>query len=105
LQGLDKAETADRYGPEQVRLWRRGYDVAPPPLAADDPRHPRFDPRYASVGQALLPAGESLEDTLLRVLPYWRQEMAPQIRPAAIWYAGPWQQPAGFAEASVADRR
>jgi 2,3-bisphosphoglycerate-dependent phosphoglycerate mutase len=79
LQGLDKAATAARYGAGQVKLWRRSYDVPPPPLAADDPRHPRFDPRYRRVDPAALPATESLKDTLARVLPCWREQLAPAL--------------------------
>ncbi|MGH8150717.1 MAG: 2,3-bisphosphoglycerate-dependent phosphoglycerate mutase, partial [Steroidobacteraceae bacterium] len=70
LQGLDKVATAARHGEAQVKIWRRSYDIPPPALALDDPRHPRFDPRYASVDPAELPATESLKDTLARVLPY-----------------------------------
>ncbi|HEX7417039.1 MAG TPA: 2,3-diphosphoglycerate-dependent phosphoglycerate mutase [Steroidobacteraceae bacterium] len=80
LQGLDKAQTAAQHGAAQVKIWRRSYDIAPPPLAADDPRHPRFDPRYAGVDAALLPATESLKDTLARVLPYWESRIAPELR-------------------------
>jgi 2,3-bisphosphoglycerate-dependent phosphoglycerate mutase len=80
LQGLDKAETAARYGAAQVQLWRRSYDTAPPPLAADDPRHPRFDPRYAALVPAQLPATESLKETLARVLPVWQRVIAPRVR-------------------------
>lgn len=79
LQGLDKAETTAKYGAAQVKTWRRSYDVAPPPLAEDDPRHPRFDPRYRGVDQAQLPATESLKDTLARVLPCWRERIAPAL--------------------------
>jgi 2,3-bisphosphoglycerate-dependent phosphoglycerate mutase len=80
LQGLDKAQTVARHGEAQVKLWRRSYDVPPPPLAADDARHPRFERRYASVDPAQLPATESLQDTLTRVLPYWHQRIAPELR-------------------------
>jgi 2,3-bisphosphoglycerate-dependent phosphoglycerate mutase len=80
LQGLNKAETALEFGDEQVRLWRRSYDVPPPPLDLDDPRHPRFDPRYASVDAADLPRSESLKDTVGRFLPYWESDIAPSIR-------------------------
>lgn len=79
LQGLDKAETVRRHGEEQVLVWRRSYDVPPPPLAVDDERHPRFDPRYAGIDPARLPAAESLKDTLARVQPYWQAHIAPQI--------------------------
>ena len=80
LQGLNKAQTTASYGEAQVRVWRRSFDVAPPPLAADDPRHPRFDRRYAGVAAAELPATESLKDTLARVVPCWEQCIAPQLR-------------------------
>jgi 2,3-bisphosphoglycerate-dependent phosphoglycerate mutase len=80
LQGLDKAQTVERHGAEQVQIWRRSYDIAPPALASDDPRHPRFDPRYRAVDPADLPATESLKDTLARVLPYWSERIAPQLQ-------------------------
>jgi 2,3-bisphosphoglycerate-dependent phosphoglycerate mutase len=80
LQGLNKAQTTASYGEAQVRIWRRSFDVAPPPLAADDPRHPRFDRRYAGVTASDLPATESLKDTLARVAPCWEQCIAPQLR-------------------------
>ncbi|WP_142525120.1 2,3-diphosphoglycerate-dependent phosphoglycerate mutase [Methylacidimicrobium cyclopophantes] len=80
LQGLNKKEMARKYGEEQVLLWRRSYDVRPPQLSPDDPAHPRHDPRYSSVPAGSLPTGESLEDTLARVIPYWRGEIAPRIR-------------------------
>ena len=79
LQGLDKMQTVERHGEAQVKIWRRSYDVPPPPLAPDDERHPRFDPRYAGIDPALLPATESLKDTLARVLPYWHEHIAPQL--------------------------
>lgn len=80
LQGLNKAETAEKYGKEQVHLWRRSYDVPPPPLDLNDPRHPRFDPRYADVAAADLPACESLDLTLQRVLPLWNKEIVPLLQ-------------------------
>jgi 2,3-bisphosphoglycerate-dependent phosphoglycerate mutase len=80
LQGLNKQETAENYGAEQVRLWRRAYDVRPPPLSRDDPRHPRFDPRYADLDPESLPATESLRDTLERVLPYWGSHITVGLR-------------------------
>ena len=79
LQGLDKAATAARYGAGQVKVWRRSYDVPPPPLDADDARHPRFDARYRDVDPARLPATESLKDTLARVEPWWRERLAPAL--------------------------
>jgi 2,3-bisphosphoglycerate-dependent phosphoglycerate mutase len=80
LQGLNKAEMAEKFGQEQVHLWRRSYDVPPPPLDLNDERHPRFDPRYAGVDAAQLPACESLELTLARVLPYWEEEIVPRLK-------------------------
>jgi 2,3-bisphosphoglycerate-dependent phosphoglycerate mutase len=80
LQGLNKAETAEEYGEAQVKLWRRSYDVPPPPLDLDDPRHPSRDPRYASVDPHLLPRAEALKDTVGRFLPYWGETIAPSIR-------------------------
>lgn len=79
LQGLNKAETAAEHGEAQVKIWRRSYDIPPPPLDADDPRHPRFDPRYAEVDPALLPATESLKETLARVQPFWESRIVPQL--------------------------
>ena len=80
LQGLNKAETAEKYGSEQVRIWRRSYSTPPPPLAMDDERHPARDPRYASLNPDEVPKSESLKDTVDRVLPYWRHTIAPAIR-------------------------
>jgi len=80
LQGLNKAETAARYGEEQVKLWRRSYDVRPPSLTQEDPRHPQFDPRYRSLKPEELPATECLKDTVERVLPCWRDEIAPCLQ-------------------------
>ena len=80
LQGLDKAQTVALHGAEQIKIWRRSYDVAPPPLALDDRRHPRFDPRYALLPPADLPATESLKDTLARVEPYWEARIGPELR-------------------------
>jgi 2,3-bisphosphoglycerate-dependent phosphoglycerate mutase len=79
LQGLNKAEMADKFGKEQVLLWRRSYDVPPPALELDDNRHPRFDPRYAGVNPTVLPGCESLELTLKRVLPFWEGEIVPRL--------------------------
>jgi 2,3-bisphosphoglycerate-dependent phosphoglycerate mutase len=80
LQGLNKAETAQKFGEAQVKIWRRSYDVPPPALELDDDRHPRFDPRYASLAPDQLPATESLKITLERVLPYWHSTLAPAIK-------------------------
>jgi 2,3-bisphosphoglycerate-dependent phosphoglycerate mutase len=79
LQGLDKSETTAKYGAEQVKVWRRSYDIPPPPLAADDPRHPRFDLRYRGIDAKRLPATESLKDTLARVEPWWHERLAPAL--------------------------
>jgi len=80
LQGLNKAQTVEKHGEAQVKIWRRSYDIPPPSLASDDERHPRFDPRYAGVDPAELPAAESLKDTLARVLPFWNSRIAPELR-------------------------
>ncbi len=80
LEGLNKAQTVQEHGEAQVKIWRRSYDIPPPALGLDDPRHPRFDPRYADVDLASLPATESLKDTLARVLPYWESRVVPELR-------------------------
>ena len=80
LQGLNKKETADRYGPEQVFAWRRSYDTPPPPLDRDDERHPRFDPRYADLAPDVLPATECLKDVVARFLPWWYDAIVPDLR-------------------------
>jgi 2,3-bisphosphoglycerate-dependent phosphoglycerate mutase len=80
LQGLNKAQTVAQHGEAQVRVWRRSYDIPPPPLTPEDPRHPRFDTRYAAVPPQDLPATESLKDTLARVLPFWHARIAPELR-------------------------
>jgi 2,3-bisphosphoglycerate-dependent phosphoglycerate mutase len=80
LQGLDKAQTVAKHGEAQVKIWRRSYDIPPPPLDPNDPRQPRFDPRYANVDPAWLPSSESLKDTLARVLPYWETRVVPNLR-------------------------
>src|SRR5262245_18408648 len=80
LQGLNKAEMAEKYGAEQVLQWRRSYAIPPPPLSPDDPRHPSRDPRYASVPAASLPRAESLADTVARFLPAWNEVLAPRVR-------------------------
>jgi 2,3-bisphosphoglycerate-dependent phosphoglycerate mutase len=79
LQGLNKAETAAKHGEAQVKIWRRAYDIAPPPLTPDDERHPSRDRRYASLSAAELPLTESLKDTVARFLPYWHEAIAPAI--------------------------
>lgn len=78
LQGLNKAETAAKYGDEQVKVWRRSYATPPPPLDPADPRHPKNDRRYAGVGDAL-PLTESLKETVARMIPYWEQTIAPRV--------------------------
>ena len=80
LQGLNKAEMAERYGEDQVRAWRRSYDTPPPGLDPSDERFPGRDPRYADIGEAELPRAESLKDTVARFLPYWHAEIAPTVR-------------------------
>lgn len=80
LQGLNKKETAEQYGPEQVFAWRRSYDVPPPPLDADDPRHSRFDRRYEDLAPELIPAGECLKDVVARMLPHWFDVIVPDLR-------------------------
>lgn len=80
LQGLNKQQTARQHGPEQVQVWRRSYDVRPPPLATDDARHPRFDPAYTDLAPELLPATECLKDVVVRFLPYWHDRIVPQLR-------------------------
>lgn len=79
LQGLNKAETAKKYGDVQVHTWRRSYDVAPPSVSVDDPRYPGFDPRYAHIPVDELPVGESLRQTIARVRPCWDEIIAPRI--------------------------
>ena len=80
LQGLDKAQTVEKHGEAQVKIWRRSYDIPPPPLPDSDERHPKHDPRYADLDPRLLPSTESLKDTLARVLPLWSEEIAPRLR-------------------------
>jgi 2,3-bisphosphoglycerate-dependent phosphoglycerate mutase len=79
LQGLNKQEMADEFGEDKVMLWRRSYTVRPPALAPDDERHPRFDPRYGLLKPEEVPATESLQDTLNRVLPYWHETIVPEL--------------------------
>jgi len=80
LQGLNKAETTAKHGEAQVKIWRRSYDIPPPPLTADDPRHSSKDPRYASLKPNEIPLTESLKDTVARFLPYWHGTIAPAIQ-------------------------
>ena len=80
LQGLNKSETAARYGEDQVLVWRRSYDIPPPPLEKSDERYPGHDPRYKDVPAAELPLTECLKDTVDRFLPYWHEVIAPQVK-------------------------
>ena len=80
LQGLNKAETAAKHGEDQVKIWRRSYDIPPPPLSPDDERYSGHDPRYAGLRADEIPASESLKDTVARFLPYWHETIAPTIR-------------------------
>src|SRR6478672_3301065 len=80
LQGLNKAETAAKHGEEQTKIWRRSYDISPPPLTPDDPRHPSRDPRYATLSPNELPLTETLKDTVARFLPCWHSAIGPTIQ-------------------------
>ena len=80
LQGLNKTETAEKHGADQVKIWRRSYDIPPPPLPAGDDRLPDKDPRYSDVDPKDLPATESLKETVARFLPYWSDEIVPAIK-------------------------
>ncbi|MDD5205795.1 MAG: 2,3-diphosphoglycerate-dependent phosphoglycerate mutase [Desulfobacterales bacterium] len=80
LQGLNKAETAEKHGMEKVKIWRRSYDIRPPALTPDDPRFPGSDPRYAGLGPEQVPLTECLKDTVERFLPYWHDTIAPAVK-------------------------
>jgi 2,3-bisphosphoglycerate-dependent phosphoglycerate mutase len=80
LQGLNKAETAEKHGMEQVQIWRRSYDIPPPALAMDDERYPGKDPRYVLLKPEEVPRTEALQDTVARFLPYWHETIAPAVR-------------------------
>lgn len=80
LQGLNKAETAAKYGEEQVHIWRRSYDISPPPMEATDERNPRNDRRYNNLSDAEIPLTECLKDTVARFVPYWENEIAPKVK-------------------------
>jgi 2,3-bisphosphoglycerate-dependent phosphoglycerate mutase len=80
LQGLNKAETAAKHGEEQTKIWRRSFDIPPPPLTVDDERHPSHDPRYKGLTPDQLPLTESLKDTIARFMPYWHETIAPTIK-------------------------
>ncbi|MBN2149247.1 MAG: 2,3-diphosphoglycerate-dependent phosphoglycerate mutase [Anaerolineales bacterium] len=79
LQGLNKGEMAAKFGEEQVQIWRRSFDIQPPALELDDPRHPRFDPRYAALTESETPSTECLKDTINRMMPYWHSTLAPVV--------------------------
>jgi len=80
LQGLNKSETAAKYGEDQVLIWRRSFDIPPPALTKDDPRYPGNDPRYSSLSENELPLTESLKDTIARFMPYWNETIAPSVK-------------------------
>jgi len=80
LQGLNKSETAQKYGDKQVLTWRRSYDIRPPQLDWDDDRHPRFDEKYNTLSKKELPSSECLKDTVSRSLPYWKKTISPQVK-------------------------
>ncbi len=80
LQGLNKAETAEKYGADMVQLWRRSFDVPPQPLESDDERNPRFDPRYADLSPKEIPLTESLKEVIERFIPYWEGEILPALK-------------------------
>jgi len=79
LQGLNKSEMAEKYGDQQVQIWRRSYDVPPPPMEYDDPRHPRFDHRYRDLKPSEIPATESLKETVERIVPYWKEDISKKL--------------------------
>ncbi len=80
LQGLNKSEMAEKYGDQQVLIWRRSYDIPPPPLEENDPRHSRFDLRYQDLKPSEIPSTESLKETVERIVPYWKSEMSGKLR-------------------------
>ena len=80
LQGLNKSETAEKYGDDQVLIWRRSYDIKPPELDQDDDRHPRFDKKYENLDSKSLPSSECLKDTVERFLPYWEGTISPNVK-------------------------
>jgi 2,3-bisphosphoglycerate-dependent phosphoglycerate mutase len=80
LQGLNKSEMAEKYGDQQVLMWRRSYDIPPPPMESDDPRHPKFDHRYRDLKPEEIPATESLKETVERIVPFWKEEMSRNLR-------------------------
>ena len=80
LQGLDKQETTDKYGADQVHLWRRSFDISPPLITQDSEYYPGKDPRYAGLAEKYLPLGENLKDTIERVMPYWTEAVVPDLQ-------------------------
>ena len=80
MQGLNKSETAKKYGEDQVLIWRRSYDIKPPELDQDDDRHPRFDKKYENLDSNNLPSSECLKDTVERFLPYWEETISPNVK-------------------------
>ena len=101
LTGKNKKETADRFGPEQLKVWRRSYDVPPPPVDPASPYHPINDPRYRTLPPEVLPAAECLKDVLVRMLPWWHDVCIPDLAAGRLpLVLGPRQQPAGPGEAS-----
>ena len=80
LQGLNKSETAKKFGEEQVHIWRRSFDIQPPAMEKEDERSPRYDKRYRDLKEEEIPLSESLKDTIVRVLPYWNEVIAPEIK-------------------------
>ena len=80
LQGLNKLETAKKYGDDQVLIWRRSYDISPPALSSDDERHPRFDKKYESLDKSILPSSECLKDTVKRFLPFWEKTISLKVK-------------------------
>jgi 2,3-bisphosphoglycerate-dependent phosphoglycerate mutase len=79
LEGLNKSEMAEKYGDQQVQIWRRSYDVPPPPMKNDDPRHPRFDHRYRELKPSEIPATESVKETVERIVPYWKDDISKKL--------------------------
>lgn len=101
LQGLNKQETAEKYGDEQVKLWRRSNDVRPPALSTEDPRHPNNDPKYNSLKDEEKPATENLIDTIQRVMPIWETEIVPLLKKEKkIDYCSSWQFAKSFSKVS-----
>lgn len=100
LQGLNKAETAAKYGEEQVKIWRRSYDIAPMTLDENDERYPGKEARYSGLLKGEIPLAECLKDTVARVVPYWEKEIVPQIKAGKKIIIGARQQSKSFSEVS-----